>query len=322
MLTQEQLEVRRTGVGASEVAAVVGWSPWQSPMSIYNLKLGITQPETNEYMEAGSWLEHSIAEWFSSRANVKLQRVNHTMRHKTFPWALATPDRIVLGEGRKHDHICEIKTVGRTTEDWGEEGSDTIPKYYFAQCQWILEVTGHEVCDVVALFMDSRRLRTYRVERHAQLAEFLIDEVGDFWNNHVVPKIPPTIDSSDDSKTYLHATFRDPSEQIIDAPDAAEKYVASYFEAKKKLDEAMEQYDLSTNMLKAYIGQHAGMRGPWGTATWKMTRSNGVDYRGATQYLLTELQNVGVDIPLEDIEKQFTKPGFRKLNVKKPRDRR
>lgn len=322
MLTPEQLEIRKTGVGASEAAAVVGWSPWDGPIAIYNQKVGLAPPkEQNHYMEAGSFLESAIAEWYASKAGVKLQRVNHTLRHKKYPWILATPDRFVLGEGRKRDRIVEIKTVGSTSDDWGADGTDEIPRYYRAQVEQTMEVTGMESCDVAALFMHERRMRIFQVHRHEGLAQYLVDEVSDFWNEHVVKRVPPAFDASDDTKDYLKATFRDPSEQIIDAPNTATKYVEAYLDAKEKGAALKAQYEEAASALMFLIGNHAGMRGPWGTATWKMTKSNGTDWEAAVGYLLTELQNVGVDIPKEQLKKQFMQAGYRKLRVTKPRNR-
>lgn len=46
-MTNEQrtawLESRRTGIGGSDVAAVLGLNPWKTPLDVWNDKLGISE---------------------------------------------------------------------------------------------------------------------------------------------------------------------------------------------------------------------------------------------------------------------------------------
>ena len=39
MLTKEQKLLRRTGIGGSDAAAILGLSPWATPLDIYNEKV-------------------------------------------------------------------------------------------------------------------------------------------------------------------------------------------------------------------------------------------------------------------------------------------
>ena len=56
-MTNEQraawLKGRRTGIGGSDVAAVLGLNPWKTPLDVWNDKLGIS--EDKEMSEPAYW---------------------------------------------------------------------------------------------------------------------------------------------------------------------------------------------------------------------------------------------------------------------------
>jgi len=291
MLTTEQLQVRRSGVGASEVAAVLGMSPWRTRVDVWCDKVGIGENRENDAMRAGNRLEDAVADWYADEYKVLLQRCNETLRHPKFPWALATPDRFVLTAGRRRKRVCEIKTVGHFGDDWGPEGSDEFPVYYLIQVQWQLAVTGMDEAVLVAFFLDQRKLRVYTVKRNDDLISSMLEEVGEFWETFVVPRVRPPIDDSDGTRRWLKHTFpREENEEIVSAPAAAAKLAFEYLAALDEEGEVKRRKEEAGSMLKAMIGMNAGMRGPWGTATWKTQRSRGVDWEAAAKSLAAQLR--------------------------------
>jgi predicted phage-related endonuclease len=60
-------ELRRVGVTASEIAIVMGISPYESPFSLYWQKVNDWRWDGNEYTSAGQHLEPSIAEWWAAQ---------------------------------------------------------------------------------------------------------------------------------------------------------------------------------------------------------------------------------------------------------------
>jgi putative phage-type endonuclease len=67
MSEQEWLELRRKGLGGSDVATAMGLSPWKSPMQLYLEKTGEIDPEplTSEVVYWGTVLESVIANRFA-----------------------------------------------------------------------------------------------------------------------------------------------------------------------------------------------------------------------------------------------------------------
>ena len=47
MTREEWLSARRTGIGGSDIAAILGLSPWRTPLDVYRDKVdGEDQPQT------------------------------------------------------------------------------------------------------------------------------------------------------------------------------------------------------------------------------------------------------------------------------------
>ncbi len=157
-------KLRRAGISASEIAAVMGISPWESAFSLFWSKLnGWTAEETPE-MTAGKRAEPVIADWFAAECdphgNLLVERAG-LYAHDERPWQLATPDRLVYlpcpycesmryrfcedcdttGVG-KLVAVLECKYVVYNWDGWGEDGSDDIPVYYRAQVLWQMDVLG------------------------------------------------------------------------------------------------------------------------------------------------------------------------------------
>ena len=61
----EWTEARRTRLGGSEIAAVLGLSPWTSPFTLWHVKAGSVEPEPgNRWTEWGHRLEPVVAAKF------------------------------------------------------------------------------------------------------------------------------------------------------------------------------------------------------------------------------------------------------------------
>ncbi|MEW2474641.1 YqaJ viral recombinase family protein [Micromonospora gifhornensis] len=163
-------KLRREGISASEIAAVLGLSPWDSPFSLYWRKVNGWDTPDNEYMSNGRRVEPVVAEWWADEndphENLAVVRAG-LYAHPERPWQLATPDRLIyqacpgcdgsgiildpaIGEGmcwdcRDRDDtplaVLECKWTG-SWDGWGDPGTDDIPVYYRAQLLWQIDVLG------------------------------------------------------------------------------------------------------------------------------------------------------------------------------------
>ena len=88
MLTQAQIDIRKTGIGASEIGAVAGLSPYAGPLDIYLRKLELVEDNAGEAALWGQRLEPIIAEEYERRTGIKLSQ-GETRRHPKEPWIIA-----------------------------------------------------------------------------------------------------------------------------------------------------------------------------------------------------------------------------------------
>jgi hypothetical protein len=96
------LAARRTGIGASEVAAVLGLSPYESPLDVYCRKLGLVPEKAEtEAMRWGLRLEPLLAAEYAERTGYPLVATQVFLRHPDKPFLLATLDGVRASRPRR-----------------------------------------------------------------------------------------------------------------------------------------------------------------------------------------------------------------------------
>ena len=91
------LEGRRTGIGGSDVAAVLGLNPWKTPLDVWNDKLGLSEDKgMSEPAYWGTVLEDTVAKEFQLRTGKRVQKVSHQFADPETPWAIANIDRAII----------------------------------------------------------------------------------------------------------------------------------------------------------------------------------------------------------------------------------
>jgi putative phage-type endonuclease len=136
------LAERGTGIGASDIAAVLGISPWDSPFSYYWRRQLATDVEVNEAMEWGLRHERTIAEKFVEQHPEFVVQPGGLYRHPEHRWMLATPDGLITAvAGTDPVAVMQIKTT-HSWEGWGAPGTGQIPTHYAAQVQQEMTVMG------------------------------------------------------------------------------------------------------------------------------------------------------------------------------------
>lgn len=197
------LAERRQGVTASEIAALLGISPYESPFSLYWRKRGdIPDQLDNDAMSLGRHLEPWIADRFAEAHpewDVDLAGLFGSIER---PWQMATPDRMLYkpyGTWQERTGLLEIKHSG-TYDGWGDDGTDEIPVHYRAQVLWQLDVLGVREAYVCCLFLSSRQVRTYRIAYDAADVELMRKAACEFLDR-LAADDPPPIDAHD-ATTY------------------------------------------------------------------------------------------------------------------------
>jgi len=189
------LEERRKGIGGSDIAAIMGLSPWKTAYQVYQEKRKEVEDwHGNELTDWGKRMEPAIRQWYSDTTGRSVRLPDKIMYHSKYPFMLASLDGFTDDK-----RIVEIKTA-RSGKQWGEPGTNEIPDYYALQVQHYMIVTGFEVADIpVSIAGGSPEI--YEVPHDDELQELIIDACADFWKR-VVDGNPP------DPVSYADAVHR------------------------------------------------------------------------------------------------------------------
>lgn len=254
------LAERRQGIGASESAAVLGLSPYKTPLDVYLEKTGEAPAQAdNEAMYWGRELEGAILRRYQRDTGRELQTVQRTYRSALHPFMTATPDAV------GSDRLVEVKTAGiRSAVEWGDPGTDAVPVAYLVQVTHQMIVTGHQLADL-AVLIGGQDYRVYAVPLDAELAAAIIEREATFWQA-VEARQPPA------PTTNAGAFARWPKDagtSIVASADVYEacqrlKAVKADIKAREADAEALEV------AVKACMAEAATLTGPDGKAlaTW------------------------------------------------------
>ncbi len=255
---------RRLGIGGSDVAPILGLSPWRTALDVYLEKTGEAEPQhDSEAMLWGRVLEPVIRRQYAERTG-RTVMTPEAITSERYPFMRANADGIT-DDGR----VLEIKTA-RTADGWGESGSDEIPQAYLLQVQHYMLVTALPVADVAVLIGGSD-LRIYEVPADRDIHEILIEAEARFWQR-VEQREPPPVVTYDDA---VHRYGHHPAAGAVLASDEA---VAS-IDRLRAIKAEIEMLESEQALHKAVITKALADRGDTlihagrTLATWKLAKA-------------------------------------------------
>lgn len=193
---EEWLAYRRKGIGGSDVAALLGISPWRTARDLFYDKLNIAVVEDHEdnwvALEMGHLLEPLVAKIFQHRTGYKVYQIKKMFQHPKYPWMLADVDYFVeLPDGTTA--ILEIKTTNYNAKDnWWLDGEETIPAYYESQGRHYMAVMDVDRCFFCCLYGNNEQESIIRdMQRDLAYEDEMIFLEQNFWENHVLTRTPP-----------------------------------------------------------------------------------------------------------------------------------
>lgn len=284
-------------IGASDVAAILGLSPWQSPSATWARLRGLSDSGSSNATRRGHTLELGVLMEYADRHELKVYpwRTAHRHLHRQAPpfrvglyrgpsieepriahreveWAGCRPDAIVLyADGSKS--LVEVKTT-RSFRDWQDaEGNAILPPHYVVQVQWQMWVMGCNTTDVEAFCVMDDSRRSYRVPRDSQLIERIVGLVTAWVEAHLVGNKLPE-DMPADIAGLVWPAPREPETWLdgtMDDFELGKRYLALSEDIKL----ATAERDRVRDKLCVRIGDAAGITG---IATWKAT-SRGRTFR-------------------------------------------
>lgn len=269
------LAMRRTGIGGSDVSALVGMSRWEAPIELWEDKTGrvpLTDGYLSEEAEMGTLLEPVVRDRFARVHNVEVRHAG-MFRSTEYPWMLANPDGLVVTSTGLEGY--EGKTCGPwQAHEWGTVDEPLVADHAELQAHWGMAVTGLPGWWVACLIAGQRNVYRY-VPRDDAIVNDLVEISKHWWHTYVLGDAEPPADGSDACKAYISKRYR------LASPGTSVEVDAEEFEElaglRSKLlqaeKDATRDHDALKNRVRRHIGEAAALRsGDKVLATWDHTK--------------------------------------------------
>lgn len=203
------LAARTQGIGASEVATIVGLNPWETPYQLWRRKVGLDAPKPeNTAMATGHILEDGVAQFWAratGREIIRNSRPDFMFVDAQHHELRVSPDRTYwLGGTRNDDNkgILECKTTRLVIDQ------DDIPRHWFVQVQMNLGVARYTQGSLAWLSAAKGFEFDYRdLQFVPEFYEWLKHETLRFWHDNVLGGVePPAVSPQDVILKYDHST--------------------------------------------------------------------------------------------------------------------
>lgn len=164
---QQWLKNRKLGVGASDVPAIMGVSPYRNILQTYDEKISESIDESTNYaMELGNTLEPIAREAYEDLMEYKFPACNFVNVEK--------PHYRCSLDGFGNGHAIEIKYCGANfTED--------CPLKYYPQIQFQYAVANCKSIDLVQI-NNTQQINVIPVPRNDEYITDMLKKVDWFWD--------------------------------------------------------------------------------------------------------------------------------------------
>lgn len=258
-------------IGGGSIAAILGLSPFSSPLQAYleitgEMPQEIT-PEQAEFFEDRRDLEPWAAKKFTRKTGLRIVRQNVRYDDASFSWAKAEIDF-----EPENDSNGETKSVNQHAAwRWGDPDSEEPPYYVTAQGMWGMGVRPAERCYVQALIgFDDHRI--YVVERNDELIADIREHARRFWEHYVVPRRQPAPTTDDDVKRL----YKRDSGRSVEASTAVQLALAERDKAVRAIKLHKNHKKLQELEIQLYMRDATTLTvGGMDVASWR-ARTDGV----------------------------------------------
>jgi putative phage-type endonuclease len=282
-------EMPDTTISASEIAAVMGISPWRTPYGLWAQKNGLAgRPETKE-QRRGKRLERVVLEMVADDLEINVTPSEGypgpSYIDPDRPWATCRPDGFaMLGDQRL---TIEAKTSSQAKE-WGDPSELDAPLHYMVQKYWQMLVCKADAGVLAGLIL-GENFKRYMVPRNEPIETELVQRAEHFRAKYLLSGTPPELDASEDARRWLTSQWLEASGKMRAADLETERLIGEWKGAREQLKKAEDYAERLANQVRAVIGGDDGIIYSAGKVTWKWQN-------GATRVDTTRLKAEAPDI--------------------------
>lgn len=293
----ERAELDRSKfLGGSDAAAVMGLSPWATPVELWQQKTG-RKPRVEPDAAAkaryarGHALEPFIRDMVIAKlrdewgceveliaCNARYPDPEHPFLSCEIDFELRITGTVLIGDTLvqfQGEHInADAKSVsGFARKKWGEVDTEDVPIEYAAQFMFGLMLTGRRYCLVAALrsFDD---VDIYWTVRDDETIAAMRPKLVSFWVDHVQADVPPDPMVFSDIK----ALFPLDNGQAVEATERIAGLVARLRDVKSQLSSLTSTEESLTFEIGDFMSPNAVLTYEGKViATWKAQQQRGID---------------------------------------------
>lgn len=186
------LTARRSGIGSSDVPAILDLVEKKPPIKVYYDKLGFDVDDAGEAAYWGTVNEENVARRWAMQSRSVIRRVG-LVAHQDHPHWMTTLDRRVtecpLSEDEQAPCALEVKTRSAfKSAQWHAGAPDDVT----AQVLWQIIVNGYSHMHYAVLIGgNDYHQGVIRADQYADVMDDIITAVDRFWFEHVQAQVPP-----------------------------------------------------------------------------------------------------------------------------------
>ncbi len=232
------LRARRTGIGGSDVAAILGHSDYRNEYDVWLDKTGQTgEIDPTPAMKRGTALEPVALEEYELRHGVKLERLG-LVRHPVHPYFVGTPDAIDINNRR----LVEVKVPNRYVfKSW----NGVAPVDYWLQMQHYMYLTGLET-GVLLAYVDGLDYHEIHVAADPDYKTTYVPALVDWWTRHMV-----MLEPVEEPQPYVKP---DVTLDAVDATDQVMSLVSEYRNLRELIAQSEARQSEIAESIKAFMG--------------------------------------------------------------------
>lgn len=269
---EQWLAARSEGIGASEVATIVGLNPYETPYQLWRRKVGLDAPKAeNVAMQMGHVLEDAVAQRWAETTGKNIiakSKVDFMFVDADKPFLRVSPDRTFwLGESRRDDDkgILECKSTAKVIDP------DDIPQCWFCQVQMNLGVAGYTKGSLAWISAAKGFEFGYKdIDLVSDFFEWLKDETSRFWVDNIIGKKEPELTTAAD---ILLKYPQEKEGMVVEASQEVYAAAVRAYQCRRELKKIEEEEAEAIELLKLAMGDAEKLTANGETlATWRAAK--------------------------------------------------
>lgn len=228
--SEEWSAKRKKYIGGTDAAAILGVSPWATPVECWLDKTGQAAPKPidpirERIFARGKKLEPVVLDMVLDKLReqgheVELLATNKRYYDPDYPFLSCEIDFELMLDGEHINGDCKT-VIGFARRKWGDEDTEEVPIEYAAQFMHGLGITRRRKTLVAALIgLDD--VAIYWTLADDETIEAMREKTVTFWNDHVLAGVAPDTFTFDDVKLLFPV---DNGKNIAASAEIAQKVI-------------------------------------------------------------------------------------------------